>query len=147
VDTVVEYEGPTTPAGTHRYIFLVYEQVRAAAENISAVDLTLPEQKSVCCGCSAACRGSAAKGLMLLCVFGTIIYSTMCSFHSSCRYLALQFLSALSLEPVMLLLQDGYVKDPAPVADRSNFDYTAYADNNALIGPVSAIYYTAAAGK
>jgi hypothetical protein len=45
------------------------------------------------------------------------------------------------------VLQDGFVEDPAPVADRANFDYTAYADSNALMGPVSAIYYTAAAAQ
>lgn len=30
VDTVAEYQAPAPPAGNHRYIFTVYEQVRAA---------------------------------------------------------------------------------------------------------------------
>jgi phosphatidylethanolamine-binding protein (PEBP) family uncharacterized protein len=29
--TVTEYAGPTPPRGTHRYIFLLYEQVRIDA--------------------------------------------------------------------------------------------------------------------
>jgi phosphatidylethanolamine-binding protein (PEBP) family uncharacterized protein len=29
--TVTEYAGPTPPRGTHRYIFLLYEQVRMAS--------------------------------------------------------------------------------------------------------------------
>jgi hypothetical protein len=48
---------------------------------------------------------------------------------------------------VSLCLQDGFVEDPVPVADRANFDYTAYADSNGLVGPLSAIYYTATAGQ
>lgn len=44
-----------------------------------------------------------------------------------------------------LLLQAGFVTDPAPVADRVNFDYAAYPDSQNTIGPVSAIYYIASA--
>ncbi|WIA12804.1 hypothetical protein OEZ86_006133 [Tetradesmus obliquus] len=41
--------------------------------------------------------------------------------------------------------QAGFVTDPAPVADRVNFDYAAYPDSQNTIGPVSAIYYIASA--
>jgi phosphatidylethanolamine-binding protein (PEBP) family uncharacterized protein len=35
--TMTEYAGPTPPRGTHRYIFLLYEQVRLTAAAAQAV--------------------------------------------------------------------------------------------------------------
>jgi hypothetical protein len=83
----------------------------------------------------------------------TVFFSACSSsLFQHCRHLAAQYTSCSASDSSRLfvclcVLQDGFVEDPAPVADRANFDYTAYADSNALMGPVSAIYYTAAAAQ
>jgi hypothetical protein len=48
---------------------------------------------------------------------------------------------------LVYFVQDGFINEPAAVADRVDFDLNAYVDSKSLYGPVSAIYYTATAGK